>query len=104
MVASGGDGRQALAAAIDPRLPALLARDGDGFRKELSELEGTRLEDTDVLALFTVPRDRDPEEHLALALSDGDRALLRFENWLVPFGNPPRPRIASDGRAWPADV
>jgi hypothetical protein len=103
-VAAGGDGRQALAAAIDPRLPAFLARDGEGFRRELSELEGVRLEDTDVLALFTVPSDRDPDEHLRLALRDHDRALLRFENWLVPFGNPPRPRIAADGRVWPSDV
>jgi hypothetical protein len=103
-VATGGDGREALAAAIDPQLATLLAHDGDGLRKELSELEGTRLEDTDVLTLFTVPRDRDPEQHLRLALSDGDSALLRFENWLVPFGNAPRPRIATDGRAWPTDV
>jgi hypothetical protein len=24
-----------------------------------------------------------------------------FENWLRPFGNPPRPQITYDGRAWP---
>lgn len=104
IAARGGEGRKLLAAAIDPALPERLASSGEPLREELSALAGVAVEDTDVLALFELPPDASPEEHLPPGLREPDRELLLFENWLVPFGNPPRPYIAEDGRAWPAEA
>ncbi len=76
-----------------------------GWRRlsdDVDELEATAIEDSDVLYLFDVPADQEPEEHLTGLYRADDQSLLRFENWLVPFGNAPRPEITYDGRVWPA--
>lgn len=101
-LAARGAGREQLAAAIDPGLPARLAGGAARLAGELEALAGEALEDTDALLLFGLGPGEDPVRALAGALPERELALLRFENWLVPFGNPPRPQIAPDGRAWPA--
>lgn len=64
----------------------------------LRELEETVLQDDDVLMLFDVPAGEDPLAGVPAA-RQGDWALLRFENWLRPFGGAPEPVIGTDGRA-----
>jgi hypothetical protein len=71
---------------------------------ELDSLQDATLEDTDVLTLFELPDDPDPADYLSTRLRTEERLLLRFENWLTPFGNAPRPHITYDGRAWPVEV
>jgi hypothetical protein len=93
---------QAKAAAIDPDLPDAIPALKDELCAILDRIEAQALEDTDFLFLFDVPEGQAPDEHLVLRQRLGDFSLLHFENWLIPFGNPPRPRIAADGRAWPA--
>ena len=95
------------AAELDPRLPEQLSLNSLHLAAELDSLQDATLEDTDVLTLFELPDGRDPAQHLS-ALSarirTDERLLLRFENWLTPFGNAPRPHITYDGRAWPVEV
>jgi hypothetical protein len=88
----GGAGTQDLAAAIDQELSGQLATDRAQIGGEIDSLAAILLEDGDVLTLFDLEPGREPQ----------GEALLRFDHWLVPFGNPPRPHIAADGRAWPA--
>ena len=95
IIAERGKGWQGLAEAIDRSLPEQLEENCVHLNEELDLLEDAVIEDGEVLTLFDAAAD------------GGDQipsqSLLRFENWLVPFGNPPRPHITYDGRAWPGE-
>lgn len=91
------------ASAIDQRLPEQVTVNREYLADELASLEAAALEDTDVLALFEVPMDVEPDAHLSERLRPAERSMLRFENWLIPIATPPRPHITYDGRAWPVD-
>lgn len=101
ILAAQGVGWQGQAGDVDPRLPEQLEVNSTHLADELDAFQDATLEDTDVLALFSLPGDRDPAEYLSPQLRPAERLLLRFENWLIPFGNAPRPHITYDGRAWP---
>jgi hypothetical protein len=94
----------ARADAIDPLLRERIVLNGEQLAEEVETLASTVLEDLDVVVLFDAPADQDPEEYMMLTDGAAGWSLLRFENWLVPFGGAPRPRIAHDGRAWPSTV
>jgi len=101
ILAARGAGWEGHAADLDPRLPEQLSLNAMHLEDELEELQDATLEDHDVLALFNLPADDDPPLHLSAKLRPDERLLLRFENWLAPFGNVPRPHVTYDGRAWP---
>jgi hypothetical protein len=85
----------------NPGLPDLVLGERRVLRDGLDGLEAVVIEDADALYLFQVPANEAPEEHVRLPGATSDVALLAFDNWLRPFGNPPRPQITYDGRAWP---
>jgi hypothetical protein len=90
------------AGGVHAGLPEQLEANRVHLHDEIDSLLGTVVEDTDVLALFDVPPDEEPEEHLTPP--NGGWSLLRFENWLIPFGRVPRAYITYDGRAWPTEL
>lgn len=102
ILSAGGQGREDEAAAVHPSLPEQLAVNTGHLADEIDLLRAATIEDAGVLALFDVPADQEPDEHLTELKGPDACSLLRFENWLVPFGNAPRPFITYDGRAWPA--
>lgn len=101
-----GPGEEALdrAAYIDASLPQQLAVNGAHLADEVDLLSAAIVDDADVLLLFDIPPGEDPEEHLTPPDGPSGWSLLRFENWLVPFGGAPRPHITYDGRAWPTEL
>lgn len=103
ILSARGEGRQDRAAAVDPSLPERLAAEAPRLTEELDSLFAATIEDADVLALFDLPADQEPDEHVTALGGPAAWFLLRFENWFVPFGAP-RPQIAYDGRAWPAGL
>jgi hypothetical protein len=97
-----GSGELVTGASNGPRrLPDLMVGERRVLRDGLDGLEAVVIEDADALYLFQVPANQEPEEHVRLPGATSDVTLLAFENWLRPFGNPPRPQITYDGRAWP---
>jgi hypothetical protein len=102
ILSAGGTGREDEATAVHPSLARQLAVNTRHLVEEIDLLEAATIEDSDVLALFDVPANQEPDEHLTALKGPTAWALLRFENWLVPFGSAPRPFITYDGRAWPA--
>jgi hypothetical protein len=92
------------AAYIDASLPQQLAVNRAHLADEVDSLSAAIVDDADVLLLFQVPPGEDPEEHLTPPDGPCGWSLLRFENWLVPFGGAPRPHITYDGRAWPTEL
>jgi hypothetical protein len=95
---TSGRGWEDQAARVHPDLPEQLEGNCDHLAVELDLLEAELIEDRAVLDLFETPQaaGRGP------TLEDG--LLLRFENWLIPYGKCPHPYISYDGRAWPAEV
>lgn len=102
ILADRGAGPQTDVISVEPILSRLLASDATNLYDGLEWLESMVIEDADALYLFDVPPDEEPDRHLRLPGATSDIELLRFENWQFPFGNPPRPQITYDGRAWPA--
>lgn len=96
-----GVGWEGQADELNPGLRQQLSANSAYLSDELESLRDATLEDDDLLGLFQVPEGDDPSDHLSPRLRSQERALLRFENWLVPFGNAPRPYVTYDGRAWP---
>jgi hypothetical protein len=93
-----GRGWEDRAAGVHPDLPEQLEANRDHLASELDLLEVELVEDRAVLDLFETP------EAGCGGLATEAGSLLRFENWLIPYGRCPRPYISYDGRAWPAEV
>jgi hypothetical protein len=96
-------GRRELAAAIDGELPEQLEANAAHVAEELDALQASVFDDGSVFGLFDLPLDREPGTPGPAGAPEG-QGLLRFEHWLVPFGNAPRPQITYDGRAWPSEL
>lgn len=92
----------ARAAGIDPGLPARVTGRASELGEGLELLSSLVIEDADVLYLFELGQGSDPRQDLQLPGATSDPAPLAFENWLLPFGNAPYPRVTYDGRAWAA--
>jgi hypothetical protein len=92
------------AAAIDPEFPGQLSANGAHLADEIDSLFAATLVDADFLALFEVPADQEPDEHLHAAAGPDAWRLLRFDDWFKPFGGAPRPHVTYDGRAWPSEA
>jgi hypothetical protein len=103
LLSSGPEEVRALSARLDRSLAEYLLENREAIGGELDTLFDATIQDADVIALFDVPADQEPDEHLTSAGVGHDSSLVHFENWLVPFGGAPRPYLTYDGRVWPSE-